>query len=333
MVVRGKQVRQICDVLDALVTPGGATIHQLMVKLGVTRRSVERILSSMQEMEFPIYDERLEGEKEKRWKLEASYAIKLPNTTIPDLRISYHDMLCLYLLDREDPVFKGTHVELRLKSVFNKLSHFFPDEFTTALNRMRTLRVARPLARKHYADHQETITLVSGAILHQEAVDIRYHKYQDDSRDALTIYPLHLFEEEGGLYLIAEKEKTGDIRTYAVERIQSLKPTGHEYDYPKRFDYDAYLSRTFGIVDDGKISVTVRISRNQARYAAERTWAKDQTLKTKPDGSVEISFTTRGVRDVKKWVLGWGAEAEVVEPGWFREEVQDEVDKMLRVYG
>ncbi|WP_300674872.1 YafY family protein [Desulfoluna sp.] len=330
--MRGKQVRQICDVLDALAAPDGATIRGLEEKLGVTRRSVERLLSTMQEMRFPIYDEKKDGEREKHWLIEASYVLKLPNTTLPNLTISYHEMMCLYLLNRDDPVFKGTHIERKLNSVFSKLSHFFPNEFTTALDRMRKLRVTKPLSQKRYTDHQQTLTSLAEAILSQEAVTLSYHKYSTDSFDTLTVNPLHLFEEEGGLYLIAQKQKGGAFRTYAVERIQSLHPTHTDYDYPKGFDPEVYLARTFGIIDDGAITVTLRFSETQARYATERTWVAGQTFSSNPDGTVDLHFSTHGIRDVKKWVLGWGADVEVLEPEWFRLIIKDEISELAGMY-
>lgn len=323
----------MCEVLDALAAPGGATIRGLEVALGVTRRSVERLLATMQEMKFPIYDEKRSGEREKHWFIEASYVLKLPNTTLPNLTISYHEMMCLYLLNREDPIFKGTHIERKLNSVFSKLSHFFPDEFTSALNRMRKLRVTKPLAQKRYTDHQQAISVLSEAILNQEPVRLSYHKFTDDTCSTIAVNPLHFFEHEGGLYLMAQKQDGGAFRTYAVERIQALSPTGADYEYPKGFDAEAYLAKPFGIIDDGAIDVTLRFSKDQARYAAERTWVNGQTLKKNADGTVTLRFSTHGIRDVKKWILGWGMDVEVLEPEWLREALKELFEKMAKRYG
>ena len=37
-------------------------------------------------------------------------------------------------------------------------------------------------------------------------------------------------------------------------------------------------------------------------------------------------------REVLWWMLGWGADAEVLEPGWLREEAKSEVGKMMKRY-
>jgi len=330
--MRGKHVRQICEVLDRLSTPGGATIRELMKALEVGRRSVERTLSNMQKMEFPIYDERVSGEREKRWLLEPSYVLKLPNTTVPNFTLTHHEVMCLYLLNRDDPMFKGTRMERHLKSLFSKLAHFYPKELTDALDGMRHLKVTKPLIQKQYTTHEAVLTAIAEAILSQEILKISYHAFATDTHKKAIVHPLHLFEEAGGLYLIAQKNDGGLFRTYAMERIKDTRSTGEGFTYPEGFSPGDYLSRTFGIIDDGEIEVHLRFSKAQARYAAERTWVKGQTLKHGVDGTVELCFKTRGIRDVRRWVLGWGADVEVLSPEWFRQDIRSELTKMLKKY-
>ena len=39
-----------------------------------------------------------------------------------------------------------------------------------------------------------------------------------------------------------------------------------------------------------------------------------------------------GIREIKYWVLGWGAQAEILEPAILREEVLAEARAMARIY-
>jgi len=39
-----------------------------------------------------------------------------------------------------------------------------------------------------------------------------------------------------------------------------------------------------------------------------------------------------GTREIKYWVLGWGAQAEVLEPAVLREEALAEARSMVRLY-
>lgn len=58
-----------------------------------------------------------------------------------------------------------------------------------------------------------------------------------------------------------------------------------------------------------------------ARYIKERRWAKEQIITDGPDGSVILEMKTSGWMDVKKWILSFGADAEVLVPTDMREEV------------
>ncbi|MCP4116152.1 MAG: WYL domain-containing protein [Desulfobacteraceae bacterium] len=131
---------------------------------------------------------------------------------------------------------------------------------------------------------------------------------------------------------MVEKAESGDIRTLAVERIQDVYDTHVEFDYPKNFNAEARINKTFGIIDDGPLSVKVLFSSTQARYVTERTWVEGQTVETNSDGSIILSFSTHGKYDVKKWVMGWGPDAIVIEPRELAEEIRQDLKKMLKNY-
>jgi proteasome accessory factor B len=40
-----------------------------------------------------------------------------------------------------------------------------------------------------------------------------------------------------------------------------------------------------------------------------------------------------GIKEVRAWVLGWGADVEVLAPPALREEVQSHAARMLERYG
>jgi len=50
------------------------------------------------------------------------------------------------------------------------------------------------------------------------------------------------------------------------------------------------------------------------------------------DGSVLLSMNTSGWIDVKKWILSFGADAELLEPDDKRKEVQQAIAQMADQY-
>ena len=81
------------------------------------------------------------------------------------------------------------------------------------------------------------------------------------------------------------------------------------------------------------MAVEIRFSASQARYIRERTWAIDQQILDQEDGSIILKMETSGRNELKKWVLGYGAEAELLQPEDLRKEIKEEIEKLCSVYG
>ena len=43
-------------------------------------------------------------------------------------------------------------------------------------------------------------------------------------------------------------------------------------------------------------------------------------------------MTTSGGYDIKKWVLSYGGDAELLEPQWLRDEIVEEMKRSLKKY-
>jgi predicted DNA-binding transcriptional regulator YafY len=51
------------------------------------------------------------------------------------------------------------------------------------------------------------------------------------------------------------------------------------------------------------------------------------------DGSITLSMTTSGYRDVKRWVMSFGKEAEILEQEEMKQEIETELKEVLERRG
>jgi proteasome accessory factor B len=58
-----------------------------------------------------------------------------------------------------------------------------------------------------------------------------------------------------------------------------------------------------------------------AARVAETRWHPSQELEPQRDGSMRWTATISGTREVRSWILGWGPDAEVLEPAELRAEI------------
>jgi len=323
--MRGKNLIKLLKALEILSKPQGTTIEQMGTELEVDRRSVYRLIEVIEDLGFPIYDEKIPFEKEKRWKLEESYLKKLPNMKVPDINLTLLEIISLYLLRSEASLLKGTELERHTNSAFGKFSMFLPKDAFGKLDRIKALFVSASKFVKDYSGKEYLIGQLMDAIMKKETCYIAYHSFYDDKVKNFKIDPLHFFENDGGLYILVNTTTFGDIRTLAVERIQSIKKTGEAFEYPEDFDPEALLESAFDIVFKDPLKVQIWFSPEQARYIKERKWSKSQEIAHQEDGSIILSMETSGRWDVKRWVLSYGSQARVLEPKDLRKEILTEL--------
>jgi predicted DNA-binding transcriptional regulator YafY len=323
---------KLLKALELLSRPEGVTIKELSGELCLDRKSVYRLLDLIGDLQVPVYDEKLPGEREKRWKLVDSYVKKLPNLTVPDLTLTLPEILSLYLLKGESGLFKGTDIQARIDSGFQKLCRAIPKGLIAEIDKIKTLFVPVSKFAKDYSGKEEIIDCCTDAMLRKKSCFVQYHSFSDDTIKNFKIDPLCFFENNGGLYVFVRATTFDEIRILAVERIQGLELTEAAFHYPEDFKPDELLQSGFDIVYDDPLDVKIWFSADQARYVKERKWATNQNFTDQPDGSVTLEMETSGWWHVKKWVLSFGSEARVLEPRELADAIADELEKVLQSY-
>jgi len=145
------------------------------------------------------------------------------------------------------------------------------------------------------------------------------------------VTPVHVFAYHGNWYLAAFPRGKTEVATFAFSRVKQVDPLEEPGWAPRRFDAEAYAAQAYGIVGGEKpIRVKVRVSPAIAAYMAERIWHADQHVRRHEDGSADISFTTRGRKEVVRWVLSWQPDMEVLAPLHVRQRVQGKMAEALR---
>jgi hypothetical protein len=78
--------------------------------------------------------------------------------------------------------------------------------------------------------------------------------------------------------------------------------------------------------------VTVRIlfERRLGHYIREQLWHPSQRIRDLPDGRVEVTLRVADTLEVRRWILGYGIQAEVIEPAAMREELRCEAMQLAK---
>lgn len=171
------------------------------------------------------------------------------------------------------------------------------------------------------------------AVQDRHTVELTYRAASTDQITRRTVEPYGLYLHRQTWYLIARCRLRQDFRYFHLARVQAWDVLDERFELLPDFDMTAYLRRAFRL-EQGPDSyeVIVRFAEPSARYVRERRWHAEQELIELPGGRIELRFPAASLREVKQWVLGYGADAEVVAPGELREMVARELARMQAAY-
>jgi predicted DNA-binding transcriptional regulator YafY len=316
--VRNAEVIRQWKILKRIEAGRYTTSQDLAAEHGVTERTIRRDLEALQEAGFPLYDERSDGRK--IWRLVDGYKQRLTQTfTLSELAALYFGRNLMSFLG-------GAPFAQDLEAAFAKIREALPERSLPYLARIQDLFAARPDPWKDYSAKQDVIATLIDATLHQRQVRIAYYSFHSRATKTYTLDPYRVVYFRGGLYLYARAQEYGEVRTFAVERIESIEALDRSFEVPADFNVSEYARGAFGIAGGKPVSVEVVFDAEMAGYIRERTWHESQTLAEGPRGSVALKLHVAPGWELKSWIKGFLPHVRVVQPASLRDEIAAELE-------
>jgi predicted DNA-binding transcriptional regulator YafY len=305
-------------------SPAGIAVDDAARKLDCTVRTIWRDLRVLEQAGFPLYDDKSGDGRRSLWKLEEKFMLGLP------VKLTLAETAALLmsrdLLRPAGPQALGAAVT----SAFEKIGRVLSRDALQLLDQMRESIGARAVGAKLQAPAAEHVALMQRALLERRRLDIRYYSMSRDEENRRQVDPYHLTVFDGGFYLVGYCHWRKTERIFAVERIRELKMLAVRFQVRSGFNADEYLKHAWGIVKGEIVPVRVLFSRSIARYIRDRLWHPSQKFRELPDGRLELSLRVADTLEVRRWILGYGANAEVVEPAMLREALRREAEALAR---
>lgn len=324
------QLIEIIGAVRLLSRHSGASNDELAEELGIGERTVYRLKKTLEKMGIPLEAIEAPSGAKMRWQIPARWTLTFPKTN--DMGLTTPELLSLFAMRVSTGLYRGSAIQQDLDNAFNKIGLTLSPATRTMLERYATLFLSVPNAAKDYSASAEIIEEISLAIIERNTCSISYHTFSDDRVKKYCINPLHFFEREGGLYLLVTVPAYGDVRTLAVERIKYVETTKESFVYPEGFNPEEYLASAFTLYFEDPVEVKIRFAKSQARYISERTWSKEQKIQEAADGSVLLTINTSGWDDIRRWVLSFGRDAELLEPADMRAEIAANFEYGMNLY-
>jgi predicted DNA-binding transcriptional regulator YafY len=319
---RGDQLSRQWRLIQMIDRPQGVTVEDAARDLECTVRTIWRDLTALQTSGFPLYTTRAADGNKSVWRVTEAFKRSLP------LKLTLAEVAAL-VMSRELLAPLGVSVlGPAVASAFDKVQGVLSREALKIIDQMRARLGVRAVGAKLQAPAAEHLPRLHTALDERRTLRLRYYSASRDSEDERAVDPYHLTFFNGGLYVVGHCHLRQALRIFAVERMRAVELTRGRFEIPPDFDADKYLARAWGIIQGDLVTVKVVFARDLARYIRERLWHPSQKLRDLDDGRLELTLRVADTLEVRRWILGYGVQAEIVEPDSLREALRAEAESL-----
>ena len=254
-----------------------------------------------------------------------------PVTHFPSIEVSEGEIVALFVAQKALAQYRGTSFERPLKVAFQKIADGLQDKVAFQWSDLESSISFRALGTT-IAD-LEMFETVSGAVLKSHEITFEYRKLGSTGYEARRVQPYHLGCIDQQWYLFAHDLARKQLRTFVLSRMRKVQNTRTRFHRPADFSISKHLGDSLGVFTaKGRVKVRVRFDAFAARLVSERLWHSSQRIRDLGDGAIELSLELASLEEIERWILSWGAHAQVLEPVALQNLVRSAAEGVLAAY-
>ncbi len=313
---------RLLKLLQAFQANRPTTVEELATMVGVSRRTVFRDLRLLAAAGI-----------EYSYNRETQRYAAAREMLLPPVTLTHAEALTLMLGARYVANRRILPGGTMATSASLKLESMIPASIRDYCGPLLERTEIRSIPVSDAASITETISLIQSGLREQKVLHVKYDSYHDQTQIEVDLHPCRLLHMHRGWYLIAFTEQFNEVRTYKVERILHLKVLDAHYEWDRKFNLDDYFGNAWLMIrGDERFHVKIRFLPRVAANVDEVIWHKTQVIQYEEDGSLIFEVDVDGLEEISWWILGYGDQAQVLEPTKLRELIAKRVKGMYAYY-
>jgi len=292
---------------------------ELAEKLGVSLRTIHRYFGMLDEMGIPIYSER---GPYGGFSLVRGYKM-------PPLVFTLEEAVAVVLGTGIVEEMWGDLYREAARGALAKLENLLPDEQVREVAWARGSLVATGMNRADLKALTPLLEKLRRAIREHRSVNMNYQSSQVPHPSQRGLDPYALVHRWGWWYMIGFCHVHHEVRTFRVDRISELTILDKIFSQRSDFNLQTYLKNE--LQDQPQVVARLRFEPEFANILAgnHSYW---ETVETKADGSVEVTFPSPTLEWAASTTLAYGPAVEVLDPPELRLMVAEWLDVTARKY-
>lgn len=315
------KISHLMEMIITLQYKGLTTASELADTLEVDKKTIYRYISSLNKANIPVHTRK---GRYGGFFIDEEFYMKPSKLSEDELQ----SLLMASEILTEENGFTG---EKQLKSAVAKIKNLCinKDSNLQHLNNSGDFKISEIGSLQGLEDK---ISKINYAMSRGRTLSLQYLSI---SKNNLTIEKLdcyNLIFREGGWHVIGYCHKKDSVETFRLSRIKSIEITNEIYMRPYNFSLKDYLKDNEKLFKGEKIKVTVKFHREAADFIKNGSWHVSEELQSLEEDDILFNLYVDETDELKKWIMGFGKNAEIIEPQYLREEIREELEEMCKKY-
>jgi predicted DNA-binding transcriptional regulator YafY len=305
----------------------GLTLDEMAERLGVARRTVERMRDAVWEM-FPQMEAIDDVYPTKRFRIPAGLDGLFQAPTAEELAAL---AAAAELLDRQGAAARAAALRSLEQKVLSATRASARRRLAPDLEALLQAETIAVTAGPRPFEEADVLAAVREGLKSLCTLRFRYEGGSSPGRTREVVPYGILFGRSN--YLVAEEVGAGTgPRNWRLDRIFDVEATGRPGAPPGDFSLQAYADESFGIYQDDTHDVVLRILPAGREDALRWRFHARQKVEVQADGSTVVRFRASGMRELAWHLFTWGDKVEIVAPEELKEMMAGELEAAARVH-
>ncbi len=298
----------------------GVTVPELASSLDRSERTIYRWLSELSsEIGAPVY-----------FKGGGYYLSDYEESD--ELRLSPEELVALRIGMRSPMFSEGSPLCRQAESAWLKIRNASAYDELQAAQESSECYSAHPTALKAFTK-TDIVDSVENALANHHRVQILYRSQKSNRIKNYVVEPYALVFRKHSWYLLANSVEHGKVVQFKLVRLRECIDTGESFVPPDDFSIEEYFGLSWEAWGDGEPTlVRVRFSPRVAVMVGEVKRHPTQRIHPQADGGIVFEATVAGIDEIAIWIMGYGKDAEVLDPPELRAMVRHHAIGMAAIY-
>jgi predicted DNA-binding transcriptional regulator YafY len=173
--------------------------------------------------------------------------------------------------------------------------------------------------------------LIEQCVLNKKSLEIEYESLETGLTQR-QIDPYSLIFRRHAWYLIGFCHLRDQIRIFRLNRIKKVTILDKSFEIKPGFSLSGFFKDSWEIYQGEPVIVKIRLKGIGAKVVESGQYHHSEKISKLKDSSLTYEVKVNGIEEISQWILGFGENAEVLEPKELREKMRKTAEELSRIY-